>query len=145
LGSERGVRVGIQPFDSSSRLQQLLQLIAVEAHDQFAVHDRDWVGHVTKPLKLSQGPFISGHVAFPGLYGTPSRAAPASGVPTMCPGDRRANRIRSLTSLPQRLVKTGGRLIKHAGYYWLVVAESHLTRRLFGATLRRIAALPPAG
>jgi hypothetical protein len=52
----------------------------------------------------------------------------------------------SLTSLQQRLVKTGGRLVKHARYYWLQLAESHLTRRLFGAILGRIAALPfPAG
>jgi hypothetical protein len=52
----------------------------------------------------------------------------------------------SLTSLQQRLVKTGGRLIKHARYYWLLLAEGHLTRRLFGAMLRRIEALPaPAG
>ena len=48
----------------------------------------------------------------------------------------------SLTSLQQRLVKTGGRLIKHARYYWLLLAESHLTRRLFGSMLQRIAALP---
>lgn len=48
----------------------------------------------------------------------------------------------SLTSLQQRLVKTGGRLIKHARYYWLLLAESHLTRRLFGGMLRKIAALP---
>ncbi|WP_414645309.1 transposase [Candidatus Binatus sp.] len=34
----------------------------------------------------------------------------------------------SLTSLQQRLVKTGGRLIKHARYYWLLLAESQLTR-----------------
>jgi hypothetical protein len=52
----------------------------------------------------------------------------------------------SLTSLQQRLVKTGGRLVKHARYYWLLLAEGHLTRRLFGAMARRIAALPvPAG
>jgi hypothetical protein len=52
----------------------------------------------------------------------------------------------SLTSLQQRLVKTGGRLIKHARYYWLLLAESHLTRRLFAHMLRKIAALPmPAG
>src|SRR5665647_2706925 len=38
----------------------------------------------------------------------------------------------SLTSLQQRLVKTGGRLVKHARYYWLLLAESHLTKRLFG-------------
>ena len=31
----------------------------------------------------------------------------------------------SLTSLQQRLVKTGGRLIKHARYYWLLLAENH--------------------
>jgi hypothetical protein len=53
-------------------------------------------------------------------------------------------RIRnwSLTSLQQRLVKTGGRLVKHARYYWLLLAESHLTRRLFGAMVRRIELLP---
>ena len=52
----------------------------------------------------------------------------------------------SLTSLQQRLVKTGGRLVKHARYYWLLLAESHLTRRLFGGMVRRIDALPaPAG
>jgi hypothetical protein len=49
---------------------------------------------------------------------------------------------RSLASLQQRLVKTGGRLFKHARYYWLLLAESHLTRRLFGSMLRSIAALP---
>ncbi len=38
----------------------------------------------------------------------------------------------SLTSLELLLVKTGGRLIKHARHYWLPFAESHLTRRLFG-------------
>ncbi len=51
----------------------------------------------------------------------------------------------SLTSL-QRLMKTGGRLIKHARYYWLLLAEGHLTRRLFGAILRRLETLSvPAG
>ncbi len=52
----------------------------------------------------------------------------------------------SLTSLQQRLVKTGGRLVKHARYYWLFLAESHLTRRLFASMLRRIDGLPlPSG
>ncbi|MGD0201736.1 MAG: IS1380 family transposase [Bryobacteraceae bacterium] len=52
----------------------------------------------------------------------------------------------SLTSLQQRLVKTGGRLVKHARYYWLLLAEGHLTRRLFGAILRTIWVLPlPTG
>ena len=47
----------------------------------------------------------------------------------------------SLTSLQHRLVKTGARLVKHARYYWLMLAESHLTRRLFGSMVRRIDAL----
>jgi len=51
----------------------------------------------------------------------------------------------SLTSLQQRQVKTGGRLIKHARYYWLLLAESHLTRRLFTGMLRKITALPSPG
>jgi len=51
-----------------------------------------------------------------------------------------------LTSLQQRLVKTGGRLLKHARYYWLLLAESHLTRRLFGTMVGGIDSLPlPAG
>ena len=58
------------------------------------------------------------------------------------------NRIKSwsLTSLQHRLMKTGSRLIKHARYYWLLLAEGHLNRRLFGDMLRRIWALPvPSG
>jgi hypothetical protein len=52
----------------------------------------------------------------------------------------------SLTRLQQRLVKSGGRLIQHARYYWLLLAEGHLPRPLFAGVLRRIAALPsPAG
>jgi hypothetical protein len=51
-----------------------------------------------------------------------------------------------LTSLQQRLVKTGGRLIKHAPWHWLLLAESDRTPRLFGGMLRKIATLPsPTG
>jgi hypothetical protein len=39
------------------------------------------------------------------------------------------------TSLQQRLVKSGGRLVKHTRYYWLLLAESHLARSLFGGML----------
>jgi hypothetical protein len=46
--------------------------------------------------------------------------------------------------LQRRLLKTGGRLVKHARYYWLTLAESHLTRRLFGSMVRRIGALAVA-
>ena len=58
------------------------------------------------------------------------------------------NRIKSwsLTSLQHRLMKTGGRLVKHARYYWLLLAEGHLNRRLFGDILHRIWVLPlPSG
>jgi hypothetical protein len=52
----------------------------------------------------------------------------------------------TLTICQRRLVKTGGRLIKHAQYYWLLPAEGHLTRRLFGSMVRRITSLAlPAG
>ena len=52
----------------------------------------------------------------------------------------------SLTNLQQRLVQTGGRLVKHARDYWLLLAEGPLTRRLFDDMLRRSWALPvPAG
>ena len=56
-------------------------------------------------------------------------------------------RIKSwpLTSLQQRLMKTAGRLVKHARYYWLLLAEGHLNRRLFGEMLGRLAALPEPG
>jgi hypothetical protein len=32
-------------------------------------------------------------------------------------------------------------VIKHARYYWLLLAESHLTLQLFGGMLERIEAL----
>ena len=52
----------------------------------------------------------------------------------------------SLTSLRQRLVKRGGRRVKHARYYWLLLAERHVTRRLLASMARRTEALPvPAG
>ena len=44
----------------------------------------------------------------------------------------------SLTGLQQRLFKTGGRLIRHARYFILQLAESHLTQRLFRQILGRI-------
>jgi len=41
-----------------------------------------------------------------------------------------AIRSWSLTSLQQRLFKTGGRLIRHARYFVLPLAEGYLTRHL---------------
>ena len=37
-------------------------------------------------------------------------------------------------------MKTGGRLVQHARYYWLLLAEGHLNRKLFGQMLGRIRA-----
>ena len=51
----------------------------------------------------------------------------------------------SLTSLQQRLIKTGARLVKHARSYWLFLAESHLTQTPVRAMLQRIWALPVPG
>jgi hypothetical protein len=42
-------------------------------------------------------------------------------------------------------MKTGGRLVKHARDYWMLLAEGHLNRKLFGAMLDRIWALPAPG
>lgn len=44
----------------------------------------------------------------------------------------------SLTSLQQRLLETGGLLIRHARYFTLQLAESYLTRPLFRQILARI-------
>jgi len=51
----------------------------------------------------------------------------------------------SLTSLQQRLVKTGGRLIKHARCCWLLLPEGHLSRRLFGKHAEADRGAAPAG
>ena len=44
----------------------------------------------------------------------------------------------SFTSLQQRLFKTGGRLIRHAQYFTLHLAESDLTKPLFRQIVARI-------
>jgi hypothetical protein len=44
----------------------------------------------------------------------------------------------SLTSLQQRLFKTGGGLIRHARYFTLQLAQSYLTGALFRQILQRV-------
>ena len=44
----------------------------------------------------------------------------------------------SLTNLQQRLLKTGGRLIRHARYFTLQLAENYLTGTLFRQIVARI-------
>ena len=55
-----------------------------------------------------------------------------------------SSRIKSssLTSLQHGLMKTAGRLVKHARYYCLLLAEGYLNRKLFGEMLARLVALP---
>lgn len=54
------------------------------------------------------------------------------------PAGRGKDGTWSLTILQQRLAKTVGGLAKHARCYWPLLAESHLTRRMFGSMLWRI-------
>ena len=49
------------------------------------------------------------------------------------------NQVAAATSEDRQSV------IKHARYYWLMLAESHLTRRLFVAMLRKIGAAGAGG
>jgi hypothetical protein len=69
-------------------------------------------------------------------------AAPVAA--TNCPDSRPAGSLEkySLTSLQQRLVKTGGRLVKHARYYWLLLGEGHRTGGGSERCWARIALLP---
>jgi Transposase DDE domain group 1 len=53
----------------------------------------------------------------------------------------RAIQSWSLTRLQQRLFKTGGRLIRHARYFILQLAESYLTPRVFGQILWKSGAI----
>jgi hypothetical protein len=47
----------------------------------------------------------------------------------------------SLRGLQQCLMRMGGRRVKHALYYRLLLTEGYLTRRPFGAIVQRLAAL----
>lgn len=52
---------------------------------------------------------------------------------------------RSLTTLREKLVKTGAKVVRHAKYVTFQLAEVAVPRRLFAAILERIArlAIPP--
>jgi hypothetical protein len=67
------------------------------------------------------------------------------GEPVAVSGAAEEDRELVAASLQQRLLKTGGQLVKHALYYWLLLAESDLTRRLFGSMVPRLAALSAPG
>ena len=64
------------------------------------------------------------------------------GKPVAATGAATENRELVPDELAAAVGETGGRLVKHARYYWLLLAEGHLTRRLFASMLRTISALP---
>ena len=67
-------------------------------------------------------------------FSQPRLTIPAWQLLLRCSWENLSNRIkwRFLTVLHQKLGKTARRLIKHARYYPMLVAESPLTRGLFG-------------
>ena len=74
------------------------------------------------------------------------RARLQPGQPVAAAGPAGAHRAPVIGQSPAAPGQDGWRLVKHARYYWLLLAEGHLTRRLFGTMLQRIWALPvPAG
>ncbi len=50
----------------------------------------------------------------------------------------------SLRTIQLKLIKTGGRLIKHARYYCLLLAETTITEKIFSGLMRNISRLRPA-
>ncbi len=50
----------------------------------------------------------------------------------------------SLTTLREKLVKIGAKVVRHARYVVFQMAEVAVPRELFGAVLRRIRQLSPA-
>ena len=50
----------------------------------------------------------------------------------------------SLRTIQLKLIKTGGRLIKHARYYCLLLAETNITKKVFAGLLNNIRGLRPA-
>jgi hypothetical protein len=51
----------------------------------------------------------------------------------------------SLTRLQHRPMKVGGRFVKHARHYWILLSERYLNPKLFGEMPARLAALPSPG
>ena len=64
------------------------------------------------------------------------------GKPVAETGSAEGDRVVALDELAAEAGEDGRRLVKHALYYWLMLAEGHLTRARFTAMLRRIALLP---
>jgi len=63
------------------------------------------------------------------------------GKPLAASGFAAKNRELVFDESPAAAGENGRTLVKHARYYRLLLAESHLTRRLFAAMVQRITAL----
>jgi hypothetical protein len=50
----------------------------------------------------------------------------------------------SLRTIQLKLIKIGGRLIRHARYYWLLLAETNITEKIFSGLMNNIRRLCPA-
>ena len=53
--------------------------------------------------------------------------------------------LLAVAELVVPVLHDAGCVLKHARYYWLLLAEGHPSRRLFGDMLRRIWAMPVPG
>jgi len=93
-----------------------------------------------KTTRLSCHRFRSNKVR-PGAE--PARLQPREGVAAVRAAAADCEVV--LDQLAATTGEDGRRLVKHARYYWLLLAERHLTGRLFGSMVRRITALPLTG
>jgi len=50
----------------------------------------------------------------------------------------------SLRTIQLKLIKMGGRLIKHARYYYLLLAEATINERIWKSIMQKISGLCPA-
>ena len=94
------------------------------------LHWDHWVGHALFPnaefrIQKSEVAFWTG------------RRRPMTSISRQLVPPR-AIQSWSLTNPQQRMLKTGGRLIRHARYYILQFPESQLTQSIFGQMLGRI-------
>ena len=124
----------------------MLTVTPVPGTNQCAEMERIALGlGVSTPRLLQRAVYAFSASAFIGLP-CPKNMAGSMQFYEASPKVYQVSRLKEVADEPAAaVVKTSGRVIKHARYYWWLLAESGLTRQLFGAMLRRIAALPVTG
>ncbi len=98
------------------------------------------VDHPTNPIRCSISELSHQNETAPSVF--VSYPSYDCGTCISFAADGELNATRCLGIRISILQMDGGRLVQHARYYWLLLAESHLTRRLFGSMVARIAAPP---